>query len=119
MDLKIGALARRTGTNTPTIRYYEKIGLMPMPSRGQGKQRSYGDDDVRRLAFIRRCRDLGLPVRQIFALTTLARQKSRSCPEARDIAHQHLVALQSRLAELKALERAVADFVEHCDASCA
>ena len=53
MELKIGDLARATGTSTPTVRYYEQIGLLPAPQR-RGAQRRYGDGDVRRLTFIRR-----------------------------------------------------------------
>ena len=55
--LKIGALAERTGTNPPTIRYYEEIGLVKPAGRASGGQRTYGDEDVKLLTFIRRCRD--------------------------------------------------------------
>jgi hypothetical protein len=55
-DLKIGALAKRAATNGPTIRYYEEIGLLPHADRQAGGQRIYGEEDVRRLVFIRRCR---------------------------------------------------------------
>jgi DNA-binding transcriptional MerR regulator len=63
--LKIGALAKRTGTNGPTIRYYEEIGLLPAAERQPGGQRTYGEDDVKRLTFIRRCREFGFSVDQV------------------------------------------------------
>ncbi len=118
-DLKIGALAKRTGTSTPTIRYYEEIGLLPRASRREGGQRSYGDDDVKRLTFIRRCRDFGFSIEQVRSLVALMQERKRSCMEARDMAQSHLDAVRINLEELKALERTIASFVERCDASCA
>lgn len=119
MALKIGALAERTGTNTPTIRYYEEIGLLPRPDRREGGQRSYGDEDVKRLTFIRRCRDFGFPIEQVRTLASLMQDRDRSCTEARDLAQEHLAAVRAKLVELKALERSIAGFVESCDATCA
>ena len=118
-SLRIGALAERTGTNAPTIRYYEKIGLLPRADRQAGGQRAYGEEDLKRLTFIRRCRDFGLSIEQIRSLVALARDRNRSCMEARDLAQEHLVALREKLNELKALERSVARFIAICDTSCA
>ena len=118
-DLKIGALARHTGTNTPTIRYYEEIGLLPRASRHAGGQRSYGDQDVKRLTFIRRCRDFGFSIEQVRSLVALMQDRKRSCMEARDMAQSHLDVVRVKLEELKALERTIASFVESCDVSCA
>jgi len=119
MDLKIGDLAERTGTNAPTIRYYEEIGLLPKASRRAGGQRSYGDGDVRLLTFIRRCRDFGFPIAQVRALLTLMRDRGRSCMDARDIARDHLDQVRAKLVELEALERSIAGFVQSCDSACA
>lgn len=118
MAMKIGALAERTGTNTPTIRYYEEIGLLPRPDRRKGGQRSYGDEDVKRLTFIRRCRDFGFPIEQVRTLGSLMQDRDRSCSEARDLAQEHLATVRAKLVELKALERSIAGFVESCDATC-
>ncbi len=118
-DLRIGVLAGRTGTNAPTIRYYEEIGLLPPAARGDSGQRGYGEEDVRRLTFIRRCRDLGLAIDKVRALTTLMGDPARSCLEARDLAKAHLAATRAKLAELKALEAAMAGFVTDCEALCA
>lgn len=117
--IKIGALAERTGTNAPTIRYYEQIGLLRTPSRLHGAQRAYGDADVRRLTFIRRCRDLGFSIEQVRSLAALVDDRDRSCMHARDLGREHLVAIRSKLAELKALEQNVASFVTTCDSTCA
>jgi DNA-binding transcriptional MerR regulator len=118
-DLKIGELARRTGTNAPTVRYYEQIGLLPTASRRDGGQRSYGEEDVRRLTFIRRCREFGFSIEQVRALAALVQNRERSCLEARDLAQSHLEAVRARLDELKALEQAIARFVESCEVACA
>jgi MerR family transcriptional regulator, copper efflux regulator len=117
--LKIGGLAARTGTNAPTIRYYEEIGLLRPADRQSGGQRTYGDADVKRLTFIRRCRDFGFSIEQVRSLVALVEDRDRSCMDARDLAQAHLTAVRARLTELKALERSIAGFVANCDASCA
>lgn len=117
--LKIGELADRTGTNAPTIRYYEEIGLLPSPKRFESKQRRYGEEDVSRLTFIRRCRDFGFPIDQVRTLASLVNDASRSCVEARDLAQSHLDAVREKLSELRQLEKSIAAFVKDCDASCA
>lgn len=117
--LKIGSLAKAAGTSTPTVRYYEQIGLMPRPTRDAGSQRAYGEADLRRLIFIRRCRDFGFPIDQVRLLVSLVQDRERSCLEARDLAHDHLREIRRKLAELRELERSVAGFVKSCDQLCA
>jgi DNA-binding transcriptional MerR regulator len=116
---KIGELAERTRTNPPTIRYYEDIGLLPRPERQGGNQRRYSDEDVRRLTFIRRCRDFGFSIDQVRNLASVTSDSSRSCIEARDIAYAHLLDVRAKLHELQDLERSIARFVATCDAECA
>lgn len=117
--LKIGALAKQTGTNAPTIRYYEEIGLLRSAGRQAGNQRVYGDADVKRLTFIRRCREFGFSIDQVRSLVALVQDPASPCVQARDLAQAHLVAVRDKLSELKALERSLAAFVTDCDASCA
>lgn len=117
MGLKIGQLARATGCTASTIRYYEEIGLLPLPGR-VGVQRQYGEDDVRRLTFIRRCRKYGFPIDQVRVLARLAHDSERSCTEARDIATAHLAAVRQKLLELHGLEHTIAGFIETADAVC-
>lgn len=117
MALKISELADRTGTTAPTIRYYEEIGLLPNPRR-VGGQRRYDGGDVRRLTFIRRCRDFGFPVEQVRSLVELARDDDRSCLEARDLAETHLAAVRAKLAELRALETSIAGLIEAAKDDC-
>jgi len=117
--LKIGALAKQTGTNAPTIRYYEEIGLLRSAGRQAGNQRVYSDADVKSLTFIRRCREFGFSIDQVRSLVALMQDPASSCVDARDLAQEHLVAVRKKLAELKALERSIAGFVSGCEASCA
>lgn len=119
MALKIGALAELAGTNAPTIRYYETIGLLPEAGRERGGQRRYDAHDVKRLASIRRCRELGFSIEEVRTLVSLMQDRSRSCTEARDLARGHLATVRTKLAELKALERTIAEFVDSCDSTCA
>lgn len=119
VQLKIGRLAEKTGTNAPTIRYYEEIGLLPLPSRQAGAQRTYDDIDVRRLTFIRRCRDFGFPIEKVRQLVVLMESSDRPCVEARDLAYEQLQQVRSKLSELKELEKSIATFVASCDSNCA
>ena len=114
--LRIGALARRAGTTVPTIRYYEQIGLL-RPAARSGGQRTYDNEDVRRLSFIRRCRDFDFPIDDIRALLTLL-HNGKSCTEARKLAEGRLAELRRRRAELQALEASIASLVTCCAETC-
>ena len=114
--LRIGVLARRTGTTVPTIRYYEQIGLL-RPAARSGGQRTYDHEDVRRLSFIRRCRDFDFSIEDIRALLSLL-QNGKSCTEARELAEGRLVDLRRRRLELQALEATIASLVTACVNTC-
>lgn len=118
-EIRIGQLAKVTQTTPPTIRYYEDIGLLSTAPRPAGSQRMYGDADVRRLTFIRRCREFGFPIDKVRLLVSLVQNRDRSCMEARDLAFAHLTEVRQKLHELQELERSIAAFVESCDRSCA
>ena len=109
-------MAERTGTTVATIRYYEQVGLLRAVARSGG-QRIYDDEDERRLAFIRRCREFDLSIEEIRALLSLMHRRE-SCTEARKLAERHLIALRRKLASLAALERSIASLITECAASC-
>ncbi len=117
--LSIGRLAEQSRTNTPTIRYYEQIGLLKRPDRRDSGHRIYGESDLRRLTFIRRCREFGFPIDQVRSLVDLRENGDRPCAEARDVAADHLAVVRAKLAELHALESSLATLVTDCDAACA
>jgi MerR family mercuric resistance operon transcriptional regulator len=112
--LTIGRLAEAAGVNLETVRYYERIKLMPPPARTQGGHRSYAAEHVRRLAFIRRGRELGFSIDEIRALLALAAPGHASCAEVRKIAEAHLGEVRAKLADLAKLEGILADTVARC-----
>ncbi len=112
--IAIGELSRRTGCNIETIRYYERIGMMPAPPR-RGRYRSYDSGHVARLGFVRRARELGFTLEHIRALLDLAASDEAPCAEVRDLAAAHLKDVKSRIADLRRMERALADSVRACD----
>ena len=111
----IGELSRRTGCNIETIRYYERVGLLPVPPR-KGRYRNYGPDDVSRLGFARRARELGFTLDDVRALFVLAIGGQSSCVEARDLASAHLADVQNRIADLRRMEQVLCGAVKACDA---
>lgn len=117
--LSIGLVARQTGCTVPTIRYYEEIGLLPAAGRTESGQRQYDAQTVRRLGFIRRCRDFGFSIEQVRELVGLVDAPERPCNEVREVAATHLAQVRRKLDELKALEAGLAAFVGSCDSACA
>lgn len=117
--LSIGLVARRTGATVPTVRYYEEIGLLPAASRTASGQRSYDEATVRRLVFIRRCRDFGFSIEQVRELVGLVDEPDRPCVEVRDIAASHLQQVRRKLDELWELEASLSAIVCSCDSACA
>ena len=115
LAIQIGELSRRTGCNIETIRYYERIGLLPAPPR-RGRYRSYGAKDVGRLGFVRRARELGFTLDQVRALLNLSTGGQASCAEVRALAASHLIDVRARIADLKRMEQVLADSVLACDA---
>lgn len=113
-SLTIGRLAAATGVNLETVRYYERIGLMPPPARTASGHRAYEQAHVRRLSFIRRARELGFSIEQIRALLALAEPSRASCAEVRVIARTHLDEVREKLSDLAKLERILAETVSHC-----
>ena len=100
--------------NTDTAPVHETASA----GRQAGNQRVYGNEDVRSLTFIRRCREFGFSIDQVRSLIVLLEDPASSCVDARDLAQEHLMTVRAKLAELKALERSIAAFVASCDSSC-
>jgi MerR family transcriptional regulator, mercuric resistance operon regulatory protein len=116
-EIQIGELSRRTGCNIETIRYYERIALLPEPARSAGRYRVYDTADVRRLDFIRRARELGFTLDEVRTLLALsANDEQGACAEVRAIAASHLVEVRAKIADLRAMERVLADAVRRCTA---
>ena len=113
-ELSVGELAKATGTKPETIRWYEKVGLMPKPPRTSGNYRAYGAPHLNRLSFVRRCRDLGFSVEAIRALLGLADERDRDCSEVDAIARKHLAAVEHKIADLAALASELRSVIGQC-----
>ncbi len=119
--LSIGRLGERAGVNIETIRYYERIGLLPEPARSLAGYRLYAEDHLRRLRFIRRGRDLGFSIEAIRTLLRLAEHPDQPCADADRLAAEHLADVERKIEELTRLSeelgkmtRCCADSVAQC-----
>ncbi|AGK59733.1 heavy metal resistance transcriptional regulator HmrR [Hyphomicrobium denitrificans 1NES1] len=110
----IGELGKLTETKIETIRYYERIGLLPPPARTSSNYRVYSDDQVGRLSFVRRARDLGFTIDEVRELLSLSDQKNRSCGAVDAIARQHLSDVDRKIADLTALRRELDSIIGQC-----
>lgn len=113
-SLSIGELARATSTNSETIRYYEKIGLLKAPPRSSGNYRKYGAADVARLGFVRRARELGFPIEQVRSLLALTEQRERDCCTVDLLTDQHLAEIEAKIADLIALKAQLVSLRTSC-----
>ena len=112
--LTIGKLAEATGTKVETVRYYERAGLIAPPARTSGNYRSYRTEDLERLRFIRRTRDLGFSMEEVRALLDMAQERDRDCGTVDELAKRHLGDIARKIADLKALRRELAGVISSC-----
>jgi MerR family transcriptional regulator, mercuric resistance operon regulatory protein len=112
--LSIGALSKETGVNIETIRYYEKIGVMPAPARSSGGYRIYGPDLLKRLSFVRRGRELGFSLDELRGLLRLVDGHAYTCAEVRTMTLEHVEGIRRKIADLRRLERVMADMAAQC-----
>ncbi len=110
----IGEMARRADVKVVTVRYYESIGLLAAPARSPGNYRRYASAHLERLAFIRRCRNLGFTLDQIREMVQLSEKRGQSCGHVDDIARTHLADVEDKLADLESLARELRRIVRQC-----
>jgi MerR family transcriptional regulator, mercuric resistance operon regulatory protein len=113
-DLPIGKLSFLSGVNIETIRYYERIKMLPAPPRAANGRRVYDPSHLRILGFIRRSRELGFSLDEIRALIRLGCPDNATCREVREIAAHHLEEIRAKLEDLRRLERVLAKTVSQC-----
>lgn len=114
----IGELSAQANVPIASIRYYEEIGILPKAGRLGSGHRTYGENDLARLRFVKNCRELDFPIKQIRTLLHLSILEDRNCNEVRDLAAGQLSTVRRKLAELKALEQQLEQQVADCDATC-
>lgn len=110
----IGEMSRQTGVNIETIRYYERISLMPKPDRTEGGNRQYSHDQLKRLAFVKRSRELGFSIEEIRALLKLTDRSDFTCSEIHEMTIEHLSDVQTKLADLKRMEKVLKSMAAKC-----
>ena len=113
-NISIGELSKHSGVNIETIRYYERIKMLPAPSRTASGRRVYGPAEKRTLAFIRRSRDLGFTLEEIRALLALGGPERAPCADVHKIAGAHLANVRKKLSDLVKLEAILSETVAQC-----
>lgn len=113
-NLKTGELARRAGVNVETLRFYERRGLLPKPPRRESGYREYPPENVGRIRFIKRAQELGFSLGEIKELLALRVQAGTSCADVRERADQKLRDVRQKIADLKAIERALGKLTASC-----
>ena len=114
--IAIGELSRRTQCNIQTIRYYERIGLLPEPHRPGGRFRRYDANDIAGLRFVRRARQLGFTLDEVRALMQLADTDGDDVrAEARSLAVAHVAEIRAKIAGLQAMERVLTAAICACE----
>ena len=112
--MKIGEVAAASGCHLETIRYYERIGLLPRPARTAGGYRAYAGQDVERIRFITRGRDLGFSLDEIRSLLRLAEDPELSCEDVDALARHHLSEIRARQQELRRIARELERTIAGC-----
>lgn len=112
--MKIGQIAQATGTQAETIRYYERLGLLPAPMRTEANYRVYGQDHIERLAFIRHCRCLDMTLEEIRTLLQFRDAPGEDCGDVDQLLNEHIGHVVSRIRELRALEKELRSLRERC-----
>lgn len=112
--MKIGEAARASGCHIETIRYYERVGLLPHPARTSSGYRTYRQDEVDRLRFITRGRELGFSLEEIRSLLALADDPALSCRDVDQLARHHLADIQQRVGELRRIARELERTIASC-----
>lgn len=110
----IGALAKQSGVNIETIRYYERIGVMPKPARSAGGYRLYTADHAKRLGFVRRGRELGFRLEELRKLLCLVDGHAYTCEQVRALTLDHVADIRHKIADLKRLERVMTGIASRC-----
>jgi MerR family transcriptional regulator, mercuric resistance operon regulatory protein len=110
----IGTFSERTGCHIETIRYYERMNLLPKPPRTQGGHRLYDREQVKRLVFIRRSRELGFSLDEIRTLLRLVDGKRYTCQEVKTITETHLEDVKRKIADLRRLQKTLAVISSQC-----
>jgi MerR family mercuric resistance operon transcriptional regulator len=110
----IGELSKQTSCHIETIRYYERIGLLSKPPRTEGGHRLYDKEQIKRLVFIRRSRELGFSLDEIRTLFRLVDGQRYTCQQIKTLMEKHLGDIKKKIFDLKKLQTTLADISTRC-----
>jgi MerR family transcriptional regulator, copper efflux regulator len=113
-DMNIGQASKASGVSSKMIRYYEQIGLIRPALRTASSYRTYGDNDIHTLRFVRRARDLGFSVEQIKELLALWRDRSRASSDVKTVALEHVAELERKIAAIQEMTKTLKHLASHC-----
>lgn len=114
MKVKIGELAKMTGCQVVTIRYYEKEGLLREPERTGGNYRLYGDEEIERLRFIRHCREHGMNLAEIRDLLAFRDHPTVNCDWINSLIERHIASVDEQIASLTHLKGHLQTLLHKC-----
>jgi MerR family mercuric resistance operon transcriptional regulator len=112
----IGELSRRTGCIVETIRFYERIGIMPAPPRSPGGQRIYTVQDEKRLTFIRRGNELGFSLEEVRGMLGMVDGGDYSCADIETITRSHIKDVKRKISDLRKIKKVLEDMARQCAA---
>ncbi|WP_428645313.1 MerR family transcriptional regulator [Roseibium sp.] len=112
--IAIGDASRRSGVCIETIRYYEREGIVPRPRRAANNRRLYSEEDIGRLRLLKKLRDLGFPLAEARILLDLSEAREADCQAVRHLAEAHISNVETRIAELRKLEKALKELIANC-----
>jgi len=110
----IGRVAKQAGVKIDTLRFYEREGVIPEPSRTESNYRVYPEDTARRVRFVKRAQDLGFSLREIKGLLGLRATPGARCEDVRQQALNKMVEIEDKIRSLKAMKAALAKLAEEC-----
>ena len=114
--MRIGELARATGTKAETIRYYEREGILPSADRTESNYRDYSDDHLATLTFVRRARDLGFSMAQVRELLALSDHDDKPCQDVDRLVQGQLVEIERKIGDLTSLRDELGQMLRSCEA---
>ncbi len=114
MYLTTGKLARQSGVNVETIRYYERQGLLPLPPRKSSGYRLWPPDTVKRIRFIKHAQELGFSLREISELLSIQTNKNKTCLEVKKIAEEKIADINQKITSLQKIKKALIEISNTC-----
>lgn len=113
-SMTVGKLVKMAGINMETVRYYERIGLMPQPKRKESGYRMYSETDLKRLLFIKRAKELGFVLREISELLELRIESTGTCGDVKHLAEHKLQDVEKKIQDLQKIRMVLKKLVVQC-----